>query len=132
MKKTINVQTIQLFIGLACLLLVIGFFGDRAHASVKKFNSIHCQTAFGEKVFSLQENTVAFFNNQSGRSLSSINNAISQSTFSGLKRTLYIDGNKHFINLKDINNFDDSEDFLTITSSKGHKITYPLNCKFEN
>lgn len=132
MKKAFQIQTVQLFIGLACLLLVIGFFGDKVHASTPKFQSISCQTMYGEKQFTIQGNTVSFHHRSNGRYLSSVSNSIAQNTQKGLKKTLYINNRKHLINIKNINKMSDAEDFMTITSTKGHKITYPLNCKLES
>jgi hypothetical protein len=46
----------------------------------------------------------------------------------GFTKTLYIDGNKHRINIQNTNEFSDVNDYLSITSPKGHEMTYPLTC----
>lgn len=132
MRKAFTIQTIQLFIGLSCLLLVIGLLGDKVHASIKRAGSISCKTSFGERHFTIEGSTVAFHSKKSGRYLSSVRNSINQKTFTGFKKTLYIDNQRHFIHIENIKSFNDSEDFMTITSPKGHKITYPLNCRLES
>lgn len=133
MKKAYQTHTLQLFAGLTFLLLIIGFFSERVHASFKEFKPIHCKTAFGEKSFWIQGSTVAFHKKSNdGRSISSINNSIGQLNQIGFKKTLYIDNNKHVIRIKNTNNFNDADDFISITSPKGHKITYPLTCAIKS
>lgn len=94
------------------------------------FSAIECETAFGEKSFTIEKSSVAFFKrSENGRNVSSINGAMSSKTTKGFRKTIYINGNKNLINIQNQNNFDRSEDFLAITNPKGHKMTYPLSCK---
>lgn len=93
------------------------------------FKPITCKTNFGEKSFTIQGNGVAFHQNKGdGRSISSVLASTTQKSHSGFKKTLYNDGSKHLISIKDLKHFDSKDDFLAITSPRGHKMTFPLNC----
>jgi hypothetical protein len=88
-----------------------------------------CKTNFGEKSFTIEDNTVAFHaSHDDGRSISSVSSATTRRSHKGFKKTLYRDGSKHLISIKDMNNLNANEDFLAITSPKGHKMTFPINC----
>lgn len=118
-------ETSQLFIGVVAILLMLGFMNP-AKASIK---SISCETAFGEKAFTIQESTIAFHRqSETGRSISSVMGARTQKTFKGFRKTLYVNGNKHLIHIENQNKLNNSEDFMAVTSPKGHKMTYPLTC----
>lgn len=124
--RVLERDTLQLFLGSIVTLVAVAFFQGNAHAAIKK---IDCQTAFGEKTFTIQESTIAFHKEQeSGRSISSILEAQTQRTHKGFKKVLYVNGNKHLINIQNIEKFDNSEDYLAVTSPRGHKMTYPLSC----
>jgi hypothetical protein len=127
MRKLFDTNTLQLLLGLVALMFVVTLLGQNAYAATRPIN---CQTAFGEKVFTIENNTIAFHQEQAGRGISSITNARSQKTFQGFRKTLYIDGNKHLININNTSKFTDADDFLAVTSPKGHKMTYPLTCNF--
>jgi len=119
-------ENLQLFLGAMITLVAIAIMNP-AKAST---GSIQCETAFGEKSFTIQESTVAFHQeSENGRSISSVLGARTQRTFNGFRKTLYINGNKHLIHIDNKNHLDQNEDFLAITSPKGHKMTYPLSCK---
>jgi hypothetical protein len=124
--RVLERDTLQLFLGSIVTLVAVAFFQGNAHAAIKK---IDCQTAFGEKTFTIQESTIAFHKEQeSGRSISSILEAQTQRTHKGFKKVLYVNGNKHLINIQNVEKFDNSEDYLAVTSPRGHKMTYPLSC----
>ena len=123
--RVIERDTIQLFIGCIAALIMVAFLSSTAHAAIK----IDCQTAFGEKNFTIQDSSIAFHQeSDAGRSISSTLEAVTQKTYKGFRKTLYIDGNKHLISISDVKKFDDSQDYLAVTSPKGHKMTYPLTC----
>lgn len=124
--RVLERDTLQLFIGSLVALFVVALLQSNAHAAIKKIN---CQTAFGEKSFTIQKSTIAFYKEQeSGRSISSVLETQTQRTYRGFRKILYINGNKHLITIKDVNKFDNSEDYMAITSPRGHKMTYPLSC----
>lgn len=108
------------------LTLLVTLFVLPVFAAIKP---ISCKTNFGERTFTIQDNTVAFHKEQkNGRSISSIIDSKTRKSFKGFKKTLYRDGYKHLISIKDQKNFDSNNDFLAITSPKGHKMTFPINC----
>lgn len=95
--------------------------------------AIVCSTAFGEKTFTIDDDRISFHKeDESGasRSISSINgeSVRTHKKHLGFTKTLYIDGNKHRINVQNANEFSEVNDYLSITSPKGHEMTYPLTC----
>lgn len=123
--KTLSLSTILGFLG---LLLMIHTFSARAATS-----AIECSTAFGEKVFTIEDQKISFHKeDESGvsRSISSVNEASvrTHKKHHGFSKTLYIDGNKHRISIQNAKEFSEANDYLSITSPKGHEMTYPLNC----
>jgi hypothetical protein len=101
-----------------------------ANASVP---AIKCETAFGEKSFTIDDNHVSFNKeDESGvsRSISSIDGESVRThvKYQGFSKQLYIDGNKYRINVKNVHSFSEVDDYLSITSPKGHEMTYPLTC----
>lgn len=125
--RVLERETLQLFCGCVAALFIVALMQSNAHASIK---AIDCQTAFGEKSFTIQDSSIAFHEDseEQGRSISSVLEAQTQRTYKGFKKVLYVDGNKHLINIKNVQKFDNSEDYLAVTSPKGHKMTYPLSC----
>ncbi len=95
--------------------------------------AITCSTAFGEKSFTIENDRIAFHReDEQGlfRSISSVSgdSVRTQKKHHGFTKTIYIDGNKHRINIQNVNQFSDVNDYLSITSPKGHEMTYPLTC----
>ncbi len=122
---TLSIPTVLGFLG---LVLMIHSFNAKAAAP-----SIKCETAFGEKSFTIDDNRVSFHKEDEAgvsRSISSVQGESVRTHVKhlGFSKTLYIDGNKHRINVKNVNSFSDAEDYLSITSPKGHEMTYPLTC----
>lgn len=123
--KTLSLSTILGFLG---LILLIHTFNS--HAGTEK---IICKTAFGEKSFTIEQEKISFHKEDEAgisRSISSLDGSSvrTQKRHNGFTKTLYIDGNKHRINVQDKDNFSDVNDYLSITSPKGHEMTYPLTC----
>jgi hypothetical protein len=124
--KTLSLSTILGFLG---LLLMI--HSMKAHSSS---TNINCSTAFGVQKFTITEGNISFKKEDpSGvnRSISSIENSSirTQKNQAGFTKTLYIEGNKYFIKIQNINHFSELDDYLAITSSRGHVMTYPLTCQ---
>lgn len=124
--KTLSLSTILGFLG---LILMIQAFSAQASTP-----SISCSTAFGEKTFTIDDNRISFHKEDDAgvsRSISSVNgdSVRTHKKHLGFSKTLYIDGNKHRINVQNVNEFSDVNDYLSITSPKGHEMTYPLNCR---
>jgi len=124
-NRDLSKKNVQLFLGAIATLCMLAFMNS-AKASIK---SISCETAFGEKSFTIQESTIAFHKKSAeGRSISSVLGARTQRTYSGFRKTLYVNGNKHLIHIENQKKLDNTEDFMAVTSPKGHKMTYPLTC----
>ncbi len=123
--KTLSITTIFGFLG---LLLVIHTMSASAATG-----TISCSTAFGEKTFTIEADRISFHREDVegiSRSISSVtgDSVRTHKKNLGFTKTLYIDGNKHRINVQNTNEFSDVNDYLSITSPKGHEMTYPLNC----
>ena len=119
-------ENYQLFFAALVALVFTSFMSTTVRASVKP---ITCETNFGEKSFTIEESTIAFHSEpQAGRSISSVLDSVTKTTHNGFKKITYKDGNKHLINIKNRNSFNSNDDYLAITSPKGHKMTYPINC----
>ena len=129
MREKLDTNTIQLLAGSLFLMLMLSFFGNKALAAP----AINCQTAYGEKSFTIENNSVAFHenkkSNEQGRKISSTNNAIGNKTLNGFRKTLYVNGNKHLIHIENTKKLSDADDYMAVTSPKGHKMTYPLTCE---
>ena len=119
------------------LTAIFGFFGLLAlihsYNSFASTGAIECQTAFGEKSFVIEDGKIAFSKEDAegvSRSISSVKgeSVRTHTKHLGFVKTLYIDGNKHRISVQNTNEFSDANDYLSITSPKGHEMTYPLTC----
>ena len=88
-------ESYQLFLSALAVLVFTSIMGT-AQAAVS------CETNFGEKAFVIERNTVAFIQTKgTGRSLSSVLGAVTQATHKGFKKTIYKDGYKHLILLRE-------------------------------
>jgi hypothetical protein len=124
--KTLSLSSILGFLG---LLLFIHAFSSQAATG----RGIECQTAFGEKRFVIEDGRISFQKEDAegvSRSISSVaaESVRTHTKHLGFTKTLYIDGNKHKINIQNAHEFSDVNDYLSITSPKGHEMTYPLSC----
>lgn len=124
-QKTLSLSTLLGFLG---LLLMIHSFSSQAATG-----GIECKTAFGEKSFIIEDGRISFSKEDesgAGRAISSISgeSVRTQTKHLGFVKTLYIDGNKHKISVQNTKDFSDANDYLSITSPKGHEMTYPLTC----
>lgn len=124
-NKTLSLSTVLGFLG---LILMIHAMNSQAATG-----AITCSTAFGEKSFTIEDNRISFHKEDEAgvsRSISSIGgeSVRTHKKHLGFTKTLYIDGNKHRINVRNVNEFSEVNDYLSITSPRGHEMTYPLNC----
>jgi hypothetical protein len=114
------------------------FLNGVAKADVLGQKSLKCKTANGEKEMTLSDKFLSFnedsprykFNSQ--RMISSSIQVKTKKSGKGMVQTLDFEGNKHKIIIKDLSKFSEVHDYLTITSPKGHEMTYPLNCQLVN
>jgi hypothetical protein len=116
-------------------------------SSQNAYSSINCQTNHFEHQFILEANKIAFKNDIINKQFAKKNEKKSREIssengenihfipikvrpgHSGIERTLYLNNNHYQIHLKDIDQFDDKNDFLVITNPLGHSMTYPLSCQ---
>ena len=123
--KALSLST---FLGFLGLLIIIHTM--KAQGATAK---ISCSTAFGAKIFTIHDNHISFQKDGvsgADRSISSSETGSiqTQKINTGFTKTLYMDGNKHFIKIHNINNFSELDDYLSITGPKGHVMTYPIRC----
>ena len=93
--------------------------------------AINCETAFKEKTFLIEDERIVFSkdSHELGRSISSVDQVRTERRHKGFDKVLYKDGLKHRIHIDDANSFNEVEDYMVITSPKGHEMTYPLSCR---
>lgn len=123
--RSLSFSTIFGFLGL--MLLIHSF------QSFAASGKIECETAFGEKKFTIEEGLIAFHKeDESGisRSISSLKgqSVRTHKKHLGFSKSMYIDGNRYRINIQNADSFSEVNDYLSITSPKGHEMTYPLTC----
>jgi hypothetical protein len=114
------------WLGLGLVLGTMIVFGSlSAHAVVK------CKTHFGEKSFIIREDLVVFQkeDEHTGRAISSVDQVRTEKKHQGYDKVLFLDGLKHRIHIEKASEFSDVEDYMVVTSPKGHEMTYPLNCE---
>lgn len=104
-----------------------------SYSSFAASGSIECKTAFGEKSFVIEDGRISFQKEDASgvsRAISSVQgeSVRTHTKHLGFTKTLYIDGNKHRISVQNTNDFSDANDYLSVTSPKGHEMTYPLTC----
>jgi len=121
--RALSLSTLLGLLGLLFFNLVM-----KAHAS-----TIECITAFGEKKFLIEDSHISFNKEDEKGIYRSISSIKSESVRThkkhlGFTKTLYVDGNRYKIHIQNIQNFSDLNDYLSITSPRGHEMTYPVNC----
>ena len=62
------------------------------------------------------------------REIASVVTARTKKTLAGLTKIAYSEGKKYTIHIKNVYNLSPKTDAVTIRTSQGHEITYPLNC----
>ncbi|MFZ4714739.1 MAG: hypothetical protein ACOYL6_13565 [Bacteriovoracaceae bacterium] len=118
-------------------LLSFTLFGARhAQASTLSQKEIKCHTQNGEKVFTLSEKFLTFQDHSENNSflpkriISSSNAVRTKVQGSGIVQTLNYEGNNHKVVIKDLKGMNELSDYLSITSPKGHEMTYPITCSY--
>jgi hypothetical protein len=109
-------------------LMFLVMFAEKAHS---KAPAIKCETAFGEKAFIIEETKVAFIQEDAqARKISSLEEAKvrTHKTVNGFKKVLYVNGNKHTINIENAAEFSEVNDYMSVVSPKGHTMTYSIKC----
>lgn len=111
------------FFQFATLALVLS--AGSAHADIV------CGTAYGEKNFTIQPDRVVFHKEEveTGRSISSIEMVRTEKRHLGFDKIVQLQGLKHRIHIENQGSFSETQDYLVITSPKGHEMTYPLSCR---
>ncbi len=114
-------------LGLGFLLLALNFFGHYARAAE---GAIHCETAYGEKSFRIEDERVVFTKEvDAGRSISSVEMVRTEKRHRGFDKIMNLQGLKHRIHIENPASLSEVDDYMVITSPKGHEMTYPLSCR---
>ena len=98
--------------------------------AAQSFASVICHTPRMSKVFHIEENKVAVYQNDvaQGREIASSTQARTQYTHKGFTKVMQHLGHKITVHIEDSKNFSQVDDYLTIRDQQGHEISYPLNC----
>ncbi|MGK0367453.1 MAG: hypothetical protein ACI9QD_000588 [Thermoproteota archaeon] len=133
-KTSFQVFICSLFILVAMVLASENAMSAQAPNKLDIKSHIICDSAFGEKSFTISNESIAFHDVKGATlsrkisSLVGIKKVRTHVTLNGFTKVLYKNGNKHKIHINNSANFNEVEDYMTIVSPKGHKVTYPLNC----
>lgn len=102
-------------------------------AQAAKVKNLKCSTPNEERTFTVGATKVTFHKKdafKTNRAISSTPVAVrTLKTHQGFTKILYVSGHKHRIHINNINSMNDVDDYISIISPRGHKMTYPINCK---
>ena len=111
-------------------ILLFIVFGSKVFASHKP---IVCHTHRGAKIFQIVGNQVSVDIKSDWdaprRPASIFQNARNKLNAKGLTKIVFFEGHKHTLHIENVDKLNEVDDYVTISSKKGHEITYPLNCK---
>lgn len=98
--------------------------------ATQSFAGIICHTPRMSKVFHIDQNKVAVYQNdvKNGREIASTNQARTQYTTTGFSKVMQHLGHKITLHIEDSKNYSEINDYLVIRDQAGHEITYPINC----
>jgi hypothetical protein len=95
--------------------------------------SVTCHTPMSEKILKIDSTTINVATNkkEENRSIASIIKIRTLSTENGFTKVFKfknLDAKVHVENLKKPN---EADDYFSLTSKKGHQMTYPINCELD-
>lgn len=98
--------------------------------AASSFASITCHTPRLSKAFKIENQTIAFYQNDvaQGRKLASKTSVTTRKNKNGFTKTMKFEGQNYIIHIEDKSNLSDFNDYLVIKSKEGHEMTYPLTC----
>ncbi len=99
--------------------------------STNAFSAIVCHTPRLNKIFEIKDNKVTFYKEweqNPQRVIASIDSR-SKNVPSGITKILDLDNHKHTIHIENVNQFNDSNDYIIIKAKTGHEVIYPLSCQ---
>lgn len=98
--------------------------------AASSFASITCHTPRLSKAFKIENQSIAFYQNDvaQGRKLASKTSVTTRKSQNGFVKTMKFEGQDYMIHIQDKNNLSDINDYLVIKSREGHEMTYPLSC----
>jgi hypothetical protein len=110
---------------LPLILIQIASAGDVGNPKLE------CQTNYKEHKFIMDESNLAYQQNNllGDRNISSTPRVKSLTIRSGYKKIMYLNDQKYKIVVKNYHETSPVNDYLKITSAKGHTMTYPLECR---
>ena len=111
--------------------LFLLFMVGQLNAAVKPMKA-KCQTPRGFHKFSIDNNNVQIIKGlgkDQRLPASSIKlNSRTRYTLKGFKKYFRYDDKNYYIHVEDSKSFSELDDFVVIKNSKGHEMTYPLEC----
>ncbi|MBL6988266.1 MAG: hypothetical protein ISR65_00725 [Bacteriovoracaceae bacterium] len=123
MKKLITRLILALLIAWVPTTLVFG-------------KTLKCTTPRMQKTFTVNKSTVTFYyeedsiqaEQKAGRAIASAVPMRTKRTGSGFTKYFTYEGNRYTIHIDNINHLSEVDDYMTIRSSEGHEILYPITC----
>lgn len=108
----------------SCLLLA-AFVSMNSEGS-----EFRCETFYGEIALQISGDRIALKNyNDKDRKIASNRQVAVATNNTSYKSVFYKKGIQHKVYIHDVSNFSEDKDYLSITNTKGHKVTYPLICE---
>ncbi|MBT3237060.1 MAG: hypothetical protein HN353_13975 [Bdellovibrionales bacterium] len=94
--------------------------------------NIVCLTERIDKKFVIQKKGIVIYNyrgdDHAGRQIAS---TTTSGQGNGLNKMIHFEGNRYLLHIENRNHFNSIDDFISIRSSKGHEIIYPVDCHRE-
>jgi hypothetical protein len=116
----------NVFFAMLAVLVSLSVMSSMANAATPA--ALDCETANGLKKFTISKQSVTFKSDSSARAISSINSVRTIEKFKGFTKTMYLDGKKVKIHIKNVNDMNELNDYICFQGKNGHKMTYPISC----
>ncbi len=111
------------------IFVVIGYIINAG--SVLAAPAVVCHSERMDKTFVINNNKVAMYKGEADESYRGIASTVqvrTRFTGSGFNKVMNYEGHKYTISVKNVKSFSPIEDYISIRSTRGHEITYPLEC----
>lgn len=109
-------------------MIILSFLTSMISIKAHSFTA-KCHTMYNEKIINITNESLSIKSDTSSRHISSSNSQINHRDIDqGFVKTMQQNDFTYKVVIHDKNKLSEENDFLTIASAKGHKITYPLVC----
>ena len=92
-------------------------------------NELKCSDPRGQHTIIVGKSTMKIISSKNIRDIASIKNVRTKLTANGFTKSALSKGLKHIVHVENIESPNSLNDYMIIRNSKGHEITYPLECQ---